>query len=103
MRSCLAEKYSKISIIWSPAYAAPCAVKLLLVFVIIELAVKAEVLKIKCYEEKRQSTKIKFYHLAKSEATFFTAFIHTLAVLAVTTLNRHHILPVDDLHEKHLF
>ena len=54
-------------------------------------------------KKKRQSMNIKSYHLAKSEATFFTAFIHTLAVLAVTTLNRHHILPVDDLHEKHLF
>ena len=54
-------------------------------------------------KEKRHSKNIKFYHLAKSEATFFTAFIHTLAVLAVTTLNRHHILPVNDLHEKHLF
>ena len=77
--------------------------KLLLVFVIIELAVKAEVLKIKCFEEKGKSKNIQFYHLAKSEATFFTAFIHTLAVLAVTTFNRHHILPVDDLYEKYLF
>ena len=51
-------------------------------------------------KKKRQSMNIKSYHLAKSEATFFTAFIHTLAMLAVTTLNRHHILPVDDLHEK---
>ena len=53
MGSCLAGIYSKISIVWSPAYAAPCAVKLLLVFVIIELAVKAEILKIRCYEEKK--------------------------------------------------
>merc|ERR1719361_197358 len=60
----------------NPADSTSCAVKLLLVFVVIELAVKAEV-------------------LPELEATVDAVLVHTLASLAVTALHSHNILPCE--------